>query len=223
MGARADRDPLRPAIDWEQAYARLGRAGTKFELAMDPPPDQVAAVLRERARQLASQQTASAHEQSLDLVVFRRGKARYGIESAQTAAVLQASPTPLPGVPPFYLGVIAHRGTVCALVDIGLLFGLGPCERSGPLHAIVCAVDSSAIAIAADTIEGLIRVDASSLSSLAEGEQRHAAIRGLTADATMVIDGSILTKDARLLVDNQALRFGASIQKVDSTNASDLQ
>lgn len=207
---RHDTSDDRGKIDWERAHERLARAEAALVAADDPPLHEVRRVLRERAVRLAAPIAVAEGREPVDLVIFRAGNGRYAIDSGQASAVLPATPTPLPGVPAFYLGLIMHRGMVSPLVDIGPLLGAPRAERPPAGYAILCSVNDDVIAIAADSIEGFVRFDAGELAGAAEGMDGHLAIRGMTRDAVIIIDAARLLRDARLTVDEQPLIYGGT-------------
>ncbi len=196
------------AIDWPRAYERLARAEAALAAAATRSPDDVRRILRDRAVRLARPEATTDALQTLDLVVFRSGGGRYAVESGQASAAIPAVPTPLPGVPPFHLGLIMHRGTVCVLVDVGPLLGRARTDRANSAYAILCAVGDDIIAIAADAIDGLMRLDARTIAHSAEGGNTQAAIRGVTPDEVVIIDAGRLLRDARLTVDDQPPIYG---------------
>lgn len=195
------RGPAR-AMDWERTRARLDRMEAALAAGDAATPEEVRRILRDRALRLAAPPAATTLSQPIDLVLFRSGSGRYAIDAGQADVVLHAAATPLPGVPSFHLGLILHRGGVCPLVDIGPLLGRGAAGRDGAGYAILCSAGDGAIAIAADVIDGLFRVDAAGLA-LPPGGDGHPAIHGMTADGAVVIDAARLLRDARLIINDQ--------------------
>ncbi len=116
----------RPAIDWQQAYARLERARRALEAGGGLSPEEATRILKERAQALARpQEEVSAPAETLDLLVFSLGGERYGIEAAHVVDVLRLRElTPVPGTPPFVLGVMNHRGRIVAVLDLPKLLEL---------------------------------------------------------------------------------------------------
>ena len=198
------------AFDWAAAHARLAQAMKTVEAAADPSAEQVREVLRERAARLAMPRKVSIVADEIDLILFRLGSERYAIEAGQIVAAVEVTGLlPVPGLPPFYLGFISHRGAIYPVVDFRLLFGL-PGGKTAISRAIVANAAGNAVAIAADVIDGFARIEASQTAPIPEGRGRHIAMQGLTADGAIVLDIERLFQDARLVVDEQPVRAGAT-------------
>lgn len=190
------------AMDWERARARLDRAEAALAAGDSAAPEEVHRILRDRALRLAAPPVSTTLSQPVDLVLFRSGNGRYAIDAGHADVVLHAAATPLPGVPSFHLGLVLHRGEVYPLVDIGPLLGLGPAGRDGVGYAILCSAGEGAIAIAADAIDGLYRLDGAGFALPPESEG-HSAIHGMTVDGAVIIDVARLLRDARLTINDQ--------------------
>src|SRR6476620_10614486 len=81
-------------------------------------------ILEARARALAQQEAAENTLLGEETVIFQLGAGRYGV-SARLVREVQplAGYTPLPGTPPFVLGLINLRGRLLAALDIRPLLG----------------------------------------------------------------------------------------------------
>ena len=77
------------------------------------------ALLKARARKLAQEEIkADSDLEILDVIVFCLASETYGIESAYVREVYPLKDfTPLPGTPPFVLGIINVRGQIISVVD----------------------------------------------------------------------------------------------------------
>lgn len=198
-------------LDWQAVADRLGRAERLLTETIAPPPGEVARQLKARAAELSKPLADNAATSHLDLVFFRSGSARFAVATGDVAqAVRLASVTALPGLPPFYLGLVHQRGGLYPLLDIVPLFGLGPRESgaAAPGHALLVELNGKAAALAADDIEGIIAIDAGALSGPDEAGLRHPAIAGLTPDSAIVVDAHRLLDDARLTVNEQPVDHG---------------
>jgi len=193
----------REPIDWQVAHARL-LAAQEMLREMDTPGDEtLRAILHERALALAGAKTEDAPAEIVELIVFRLGDRRYavGIGDALESIGL-AEITALPGVPPFYRGLISHGGIIYALVDLRPLAGDAIDGASAPTQAILFLSEAATIALAADAVESLVRVDAATIA--AAPADSFAAIRGVTPDGVIVLDVWTLLADARLVLDDRS-------------------
>ncbi|MBI4213795.1 MAG: chemotaxis protein CheW [Chloroflexi bacterium] len=192
----------RAAIDWDEARARLDRARRAIELADDPAPAEVARILSERAVQLAVPvEEASVWEESLDILVFALGEERYAIE---TAHVLEVVPlgvlTPVPGTPAFVLGVVNHRGHVLSVLHLGRILELSGPEDSHAERVVAVEAGEMTFGLAADAVEGTLRLDARELGPALAAGERPTFLRGVTDDMVAVLDLEAFARDARILV-----------------------
>jgi purine-binding chemotaxis protein CheW len=103
-------------LDWEQARERLAQA----RLALDEhhSPEQERALLEERARILAQPLPDDGADLGRDVVRFTLCGERFAVAAEHVLEALPlGAPTPVPGTPPFLLGVINHRGRVLPVLD----------------------------------------------------------------------------------------------------------
>ena len=172
------------------------------QLHQDPA---VRDVLEERARALAYREAAEASQDGEETLIFRLGDARYG---ASARLVREVQPlngyTPLPGTPPFVLGLVNLRGRLLAGLDIRPLLALPASPpQPGAMLLIVSASGMDVALLADEVVE--IRPGAADLSpSLASADgQMLAWVRGINPDLAMQIDLALLLADPGLIV-NQA-------------------
>jgi purine-binding chemotaxis protein CheW len=161
-------------------------------------------ILRERARAMAAPPPAEASAHFVDLVVFRIAERRFAIDAVEAReAIALTAVTALPGVPSFYRGLISHQGTLYPLVDIRPLINGAFTLEAAPVQAILIASEDATIAICADVVESLVRIDAATIAEARPADDASALtlIRGVTSDGIMVLNVPRLLADARLVVD----------------------
>ena len=127
-------------IDWTEIHRRMAAAEAAIAHVGWASRDETRAVLKARAEALAreSDEGASARE-LLEVVSFLLGQEKYGVETRYVREVCPMNElTPLPGTPPFVLGVVNVRGQVLSVIDIGKLFDL-PQRGVGDLDRIIRA------------------------------------------------------------------------------------
>jgi chemotaxis signal transduction protein len=166
-----------------------------------PHPDERAQrVLEERARLLARlPRGASSLGETLTLLTFRRAADTYGVDAVRVVEVVgRLRPAPLPGVRPFFPGVVHHRGRILAVLDLAALTAPGaPPAEEGPM--VVVAAGPMWLALFADEIRGVSTVPAGEVA--VQAGTPAAWIRGTTAGMVTVIDLEGLAGDTRLKVD----------------------
>jgi purine-binding chemotaxis protein CheW len=191
-------------FDWGAAYQKLAKLRVDIDEVHRPPPERIRQILRERSAVLAAPRTAARPTAVTRLVTFRRRGQRWAIDADQLQEVIDvANPTPLPGLPAIYIGLVHHRGEVYPVVDIALLFGIGSGEPGDHLKALIVSDGAAAVAIGADAIEGHTQIDSASIAQMAEGAATHQAMQGLTPDLAIVFDAHRMLADARLVVNEQ--------------------
>jgi purine-binding chemotaxis protein CheW len=93
-------------------------------------------------------------------VLFKVGDAEYVVPAA---AVVQmdsfAGATPVPGAPPYVIGLVQIRGRVIPVVDLRARFGLPPIERDLGTRIIVVAASERLVGMLADSAREVLQID----------------------------------------------------------------
>lgn len=204
-------DGLRGSFDWEAAYARLEAFGRALEETVEPAPEEVRRILRERALSLARpQETAPAPSEGPELVVFSLGEERYGIEAAHVHQVVPLRElTRVPCTPPFVLGVINHRGRILAVLDLRRFLNLsGLSGQDTPEGGRVVVVDAGGMTfgIRADSVAGIHKEAARELAPppVTLASAGRAFVRGVAGDMIAVLDAEALARDPGIRVQEEA-------------------
>lgn len=192
-------------IDWQQVRQRLARAVAATEESLHLSPERARAVLDERARTLARVPAAALRAADiLEVVTFSLGSERYAIQASHVREVVRVTEhTPIPGSPDFLMGVINLRGDIVALLDLRPFFGLGPQAVTDFSRILVLGGERVEFGILVDAAHEVLRLR---LDEILEppGELTSAGrqfLRGVTADALIVLDGSLLLRDQRLFIE----------------------
>lgn len=160
--------------------------------------------LRERASALAAPRVDAASGAVIKLISFSWRGQQWAVDADAVQEVIKvANPTALPGLPPAYLNLIHYRGEVFPLVNIAALFGIGSDCTGKPTHALIVGGNGSAIAIAADAVEGLSQIEVATIAAMPPDAANHDALQGLTPDLAILFDPHHLLGDARLVVNDQ--------------------
>ena len=175
------------AVDWaafrEQVEA-LGRA-VRGEEALSP--ERAREVLEARARALAAPPPEPAAAGETHLVTFRRAGETYALEARHVLEVARAGRlTPLPGAAPPLLAVAAWRGELLAVHNLRAMLGLPPAGGE-PGWMVVLGGERAALAVLADEPGDFLALPPEAVRKT-DGERR-THVRGLTADAVVVLDG----------------------------------
>jgi purine-binding chemotaxis protein CheW len=186
------------SIDWKSIRESLTWEASQRERDL----------LRQRAAQYAmpikQAEVAAADESiaaSASVLAFRLGDENYGLDVAAVCGVRPLSKiTPIPGIPPFYRGVINLRGQILTVLDLQVFFGMATTISSNPspLHRELVLVDSHGLhlGLLATHVEGVVRVQRRALQPL---DTMHYA-QGITAERLIVLNLEAILSDPRLII-----------------------
>ena len=162
------------------------------------------ALLRERARRLAAPVEDGEAAVVLHVLEFGVADERYAFEAHEVDDVQPLRDlTPLPGNRPFWRGLVNVRGRIVPVIDVRGFFGL-PERGIDDLHRILLLRrDDMEVGLLADTVEGVVRIDAAGLRAPLStfGQIDAAYIRGITDDRLVVLDAQAILADPRILLD----------------------
>lgn len=153
-------------------------------------------ILEERARQLAAPLAElTALGVGEETLVFRRGSERFGI-SLDAVVEVQRGPamTPLPTASAPIVGVIAWRGRILTVIDIG--GSGGRLAADGDWRAVIVGRARARVAIIADAVDETRAVLPDELRAIDDVapalESGRVPLTGIASDALIVIDGEAL-------------------------------
>ncbi|EGG94228.1 Positive regulator of CheA protein activity (CheW) [gamma proteobacterium IMCC1989] len=93
----------------------------------------------------------------LQWVTFRLAGETYGINVMQVQEVLRYSEiAPVPGAPPYVLGIINLRGNVVTVIDTRHRFGLTSGELTESTRVVIIEADNHVIGILVDSVAEVV-------------------------------------------------------------------
>lgn len=120
-------------------------------------------LLEALAQARAGEASLAATPDVVELFLLRIGRTPFVVEASLIQEVVRAPPlTPLPSAPAFLVGVAAYRGDVVPVVDLARVLGRGETQLEARSRMAVARADGMVVALLADEIRGLIRVDVTS-------------------------------------------------------------
>lgn len=192
------------SVEWSEIHRRLAVAQAAIERGWAPAPDAAKQILKARAQVLAREpENGEAAGESIEILEFRLAYEDYGIE---TSCVREVYPlkdfTPVPGTPPFVLGIVNVRGRILSVVDLKTFFEL-PAQGLSDLNKVIVVDDGNVeFGILADAIAGVhplskaaIQPPLPTLTGI-RGEY----LKGVTHDRLVVLDGAKLLSDGKMIV-----------------------
>jgi purine-binding chemotaxis protein CheW len=160
-------------------------------------------ILEERARRLALPLTKE-EEKSVQVVSFSIGAEKFIIESQYVQEIDKLRDyTPVPDTPNFIVGVTNIRGTVLALVDIAKFFTMPSRGLTDLTRIIILGQREFEFGILAATAHDAFSIDLSDILDVPDGISANTKkyLKGVTANASLFLDGQILLSDERLILD----------------------
>jgi len=165
-------------------------------------------LLKTRARALAQEPPAAGAAQGLlEVTEFRLAAETYALASAFVREVQPLKDyTPLPGVPPFVLGLINVRGQILSVVDLKKFFSLPGKSLSELDKVIIIRNDSMEFGLLADAVLGtralpLDAVQAAPPTVTGIGAEY---LKGVTREGVIVLDAEKILSDEKLVVSQKA-------------------
>lgn len=102
-------------------------------------------------------QNHNADDPVLQWVTFRLDGETYGINVMQVQEVLRYSEiAPVPGAPPYVLGIINLRGNVVTVIDTRHRFALPPGEITDNTRIVIIEADNHVIGILVDSVAEVV-------------------------------------------------------------------
>lgn len=165
-------------------------------------------ILEARARALAREpEQAVAGREFLDVIEFRLASETYGVESTFVREICPLDDfTPLPGAPPFVLGIVNVRGQILSVVDLKRFFNL-PEKGLGQLNKlIILRNDRMEFGILGDDILGarILPLDTVRPTPPTVTGIGAEYLRGVTSDHTILLDAENILNDPKIIVHQEA-------------------
>jgi purine-binding chemotaxis protein CheW len=171
---------------------------------MKKPDAESARILRARAAALAGKrETGPVAGAQLELLQFKLAFEAYAIESRHVQGVHPLQDlTPLPGTPPFVLGIVNVRGRILPVLDLKKFFEL-PEQGLTDLHRIVLVRGHDMeLGLLADVIVGVRHVMANTLQPSLPTLTgiRAEYLKGVDGAGLIVLDLDRILSDPKILV-----------------------
>ena len=184
----------RGPVDWAEIRRRVEAAGRAVAGVTAASPERARQVLEERARALARPAAPPPAADRLELLTFALANEVYAVESRYVVAVSRLTDlSPLPGAEPPVFGVTAWRGGLLTIVDLRRVLGLSVDGLNDLGRVIVLGEERPAFGILADAVWELVTRPAAEVRNPPDGiAAKREYLRGLTADAVLVLDATKL-------------------------------
>jgi purine-binding chemotaxis protein CheW len=115
---------------------------------------------------MSTQAVKGSEDAILQWVTFRLDNETYGINVMQVREVLRYTEiAPVPGAPPYVLGIINLRGNVVTVIDTRLRFGLMSTDVTDHTRIIVIETESQVVGILVDAVAEVVYLRQSEVES----------------------------------------------------------
>jgi purine-binding chemotaxis protein CheW len=193
----------RNTVNWDEIHQRVQAGAAALAQGDVSSPQEKRSILRKRARILAQEAEQVAAGESLEIVEFRLASETYGLESKFVREVYPLKDlTPLPGMPPFVLGIVNVRGQILSVVDLKEFFNL-PDRGLGQLNKlIILHNEQMEFGILADAILDVRSIALDTLQTAPAtvsgiGEEY---LRGVTGERMILLDAGKILGDENIVV-----------------------
>lgn len=162
-------------------------------------------ILQKRAKILAKPIVGSRNsDKTFSLLRFQLGLESYAVETKYVSEVVGTSElTPLPGVPPFVVGLLSVQGKIWSVIDIRDFFAIPKQGLSDHPRAILMETPHLRFGIMADSKLEIINIDI--LCPPPEIHERipRNFIKGSVDHVAIVLDLDALSTDTRLIIQDK--------------------
>jgi purine-binding chemotaxis protein CheW len=195
------------SVDWHEVHRRLEAATAALARGGSPSEEERRAILKERARELAREnESAGAAKESIDLIEFRLASEIYAIEYDFVREVHPLKDfTPMPGTPPYVLGIVNLRGQILSVVDLRVFFNLRARGLGDLNKVIVIRGDRMEFGILADDVMGVRAVPRISIQPPLPTLTGIGAeyLIGITDSGMIILDANTILRDERIVVEQK--------------------
>jgi len=111
-----------------------------------------------------NEMNAVEEEETYRWVTFALGNEVYGVDVMKVQEVQRMTEiAPVPGSPPFVLGIFNLRGTVVTVVDAEMRFGLPPRPITDTTRIMIIEVDDKVVGVKVDAVSDVVKVPVSKI------------------------------------------------------------
>jgi purine-binding chemotaxis protein CheW len=194
----------RKKVDWAEVHRHLEATSAAMERVITPGIDDKKRLLKARAKKLSQEAIqVNAGQQCIEIVEFQLAGEKYGIEASNVREVYPLKElVPVPGTPPFFLGITSVRGQILSVIDIKKLFNLPDKGLTELDKIVIVRSGDEELGIRADVILGMQSIPRGDIQAPLPALTgiREKFLSGITKDTVIILDIQKLLKDESLMV-----------------------
>jgi purine-binding chemotaxis protein CheW len=194
----------RKKMDWAEVHRHLEATTAAMERVITPGIDDKKRLLKARAKKLSQEAIqVNAGQQCIEIVEFQLAGEKYGIEASNVREVYPLKElVPVPGTPPFFLGITSVRGQILSVIDIKKLFNLPDKGLTELDKIVIVRSGDEELGIRADVILGMQSIPRGDIQAPLPALTgiREKFLSGITKDTVIILDIQKLLKDESLMV-----------------------
>lgn len=163
-------------------------------------------ILKERARLMADEEAAENSGKTTEVLRFSLHPERFAIESPYVKEVITLENlTPLPGIPPFVMGIMSYRGRILSAINLRNFLNLTETGLSEMNKVIVLGDDEMEFGLVADKIEGTENILDADISEppYSLSERGRELIKGIAGSEVVLLDGNKLLHHKQMIIDQR--------------------
>jgi purine-binding chemotaxis protein CheW len=191
-------------IDWGEIHRRVETARAALARGAAPTPEAKKRILKARAKALAREPASKeATGEYIEVIEFLLAHERYGLESRFVREVYPLKElTPLPGTPPFVLGLVNVRGQILSVIDLKKFFDLPEKGLTDLNKLIILDSGDMAFGVLADAVLGVRPIPTRELQPSLPTLTgiREEFLKGVTRERVVILDAERLLSSKDIIV-----------------------
>lgn len=202
--AKLKGDAEKTSIDWGAVRQRVEMAATFMKQGGVSNHEEKKKILRARARALAQEiEEKATPVERLDVIEFLLSGERYGIEASYVSEVYPLRElVPVPGTPPFILGITNIRGKILSVIDIKKFFDLPEKGLTELDKIVIVQANGMELGIHADAVAGMRSIALEEiqppLPTLTGIREKY--LKGITRERLVILDTVKILSDRDIII-----------------------
>ncbi len=164
--------------------------------------DRSSEILKKRRLLLAKNDESTAAGEYQDFLVFSLLPQKYALEIEYLFEVFPLKRiTSLPGVPPFFMGIVNVRGKIVDIINLKPFFGIHETGLTELNKVIILREEAKEFGVIADSIEGTLQIlPEEILPTPARFQAGQEFVRGMTREGILVLDARIIIHNEQFII-----------------------